>query len=288
MGLTTTIPAIAIKKLIPILQTQITKLIDISSLIEISINSLPINVKCNDPRVHDIKQQLDNVKQLILNINKIKKAMNTLSKSFNIISGVAVTVELIQLAIPAVPGVPQGPFAKLAIIASMLGMNCKSASKCLSSILAAIDLAMSKLESVLAVAITKLTTICVNETFLVTQAVQTEIFKLSERQKSTSKSNSNTGPNTGVYGGYTSNFYNEYNVSQEDLDALDTIIYDLNELQLNINDHLLEAPSSVYSGNTLPNPAQGKIGDYYIDLNNYMIYGPKSLDSEWNTDPIKY
>jgi len=284
MGLSTTIPSIAIKKLIPVLQTQVTKLIDITSLIEIAVNSLPLNIKCNDPKIQNIKQQLDNVQLLLLNINKIKDAMGKLSQSFNIISGIAAGVEVVQLAIPAAPGVPQGPFAKLANIASTLDKNCKSAAKCLASILASIDLATSKLDSVVAFAIIKLTSICSNQTFAVNKNVQTEILKLTEQSKT---------PPVGALenaakAGYNSKFYNKYNVSQEDLDSLDTIIYDLNELELTVTDYLQEAPSKVYSGNSIPDPELGKIGDFYNDLSNQEIYGPKPLDSGWNDTPIKY
>ena len=183
MALSTTIPSVAIKKLIPVMETQIMQLIDITSYIEIAVNSLPFNVKCNDPRIQDIKQQLINVQQLNLNIIKIKTALTKLSTAFNTVNGIAQGVELIQLAIPAVIGVPQGPFAKLANIASVLGKNCKSSAKCLSSILSTFDLVSSKLESVVAAAVIKLTTVCSNETFSVTQNVQTEIFKLTEQSK---------------------------------------------------------------------------------------------------------
>ena len=287
MGLSTTIPSIAIEKLIPILQSQLTKLIDITSLIEISINSLPVDIKCSDPVVKDIKQQLENVSKIIANINKIKSTINKLTNTFNIVAGIAQTVELIQLAIPAVIGVPQGPFAKLAIIANILGKNCKSAGSCLASILISIDLAISKLESVLAFAITKLSTICINETFVVSSTVRNEILGLTEQSKSTS--NGDNGKGSGTYGDiYKSNFYNEYNVSDEDLDALESIVDELNELELNLNDYILEAPAAVYTGTVPPAGDLGKIGDFYINLSNQTIYGPKTTDSEWIGSPIKY
>lgn len=289
MGLSTTIPSVAIKKLIPVLQSQLMKLIDISSLIEIAINSLPLTVKCNDPRVQDIKQQLANVKQLLDTIDKLKKAMAKLTSTFNIISGVAVAVEVVQLAIPAVPGVPQGPFAKLAIIAATLGKNCSSAGACLSSIVMSIDLAVAKLESVLAFAIIKLTSICVNQTFIVNKNVQTEILKLTVQpvQQASIIDTTGAGPETNITG-FKSRFYNKYNVSQDDLDALDTIVYDLNDLELTVTDYLKEAPAKVYSGTTLPDPKVGKQGDFYNDLTNQTVYGPKPLDGTWNDTPIKY
>lgn len=291
MGLSTTIPTVAISKLIPILETQVMQLIDITSYIEIAINSLPFNVKCNDPRIRDIKQQIKNVQQINANIAKIKKSLNTISKSLNIVSGTAQGVEIAQLVIPAVIGVPQAPFAKLASIASALGKNCKSASKCLSSIISAFDLASSKLESILARAIIKLNTICSNETYIVTTNVQAEIVKLTEQSKLPTAPDPITGvldSSKGIYTGYTSKFYNEYNVSQEDLDELENTIYELNNLQLTIKDYMVEAPSAAYSGNTVPSAELGKIGDFYINLSTKEIYGPKTSDIEWNTNPIKY
>lgn len=297
MGLTTTIPSIAIQKLIPILDTQIMKMFDISSYIEIAVNSLPLNVKCTDPRVRDIKQQLAKVKQLLANIDKIKKALAKLAKVFKGIAITALVIELVQLAIPAVPGVPQGPFAKIAIIAAILGVNCKSASKCLASIISSIDAAISALESVLAAAIMKLTSVCTNDVFETTRAVQAELIKISEISKSTNNTgigvNGNgsgdgdgTGNYPGSFDGYQSNFYNEYNVSQDDLDDLETIVNDLNELELTIKDYLLEAPSDVLQGNIPPANDLGKIGDYYIDLTAQQIYGPKTSDDDWSVSPI--
>ena len=293
MALSTTIPSIAIKKIIPVLETQVMQLIDITLYIETAVNSLPFNVKCNDPRIQDIKQQLINVQQLNANIAKIKSAFNKLSTAFNTVYGIAQGVEIIQLAIPAVIGVPQGPFAKLANIASVLGKNCKSAGKCLSSILASLDTASSKLGSVVAAAVIKLTTVCSDESFVVTQNVQNDILKLTEQSKPSSTSVADAAGGyvnsaNGDYIGYTSKFYNQYNVSQEDMDDLENIIFELNELQLTITDYLLEAPSAALSGNTPPAGALGKIGDFYIDLVKREIYGPKTSDITWDISTIKY
>jgi hypothetical protein len=300
-ALSTTLPSIAIKKLIPIIETQMMQIFDITSYIDNSINSLPAGVICNDPRVNDIKQQLQNVKQLNTNIQTIKKTMATLSSSFKTVYSVAIGIELIQLAIPAVPGVPQGPFAKLAEIARALGNNCKSASKCLSGLLSTMDSALASLETVVANAIITLTTICIDETFTVTTNVQNEIIKFTEQSNSSNNAaggavgtgGSGTGTNLldsnkGEFNGYSSKFYNEYNVSDDDLNELENIIFDLNDLQLKITDYLQEAPSKVFSGNMQPDPSLGNIGDFYIDLFNRNIFGPKTSDDKWNDTPVKY
>lgn len=299
MAISTTIPSAAIKKLIPIIETQITQIFDITLNIENSVNSLSINTKCGDPQVNDIKQRLENVKQLRTNIDTIKRTMATLANSFKGIYSFSVAIELIQLAIPAVPGVPQGPFAKLAEMARLLGNNCKSASKCLSGLLASMDSSLTSLETVMANAIITLTTICINETFTVTTNVQNEIIKLTEQANLSNNIIGGTGTtggtgtsfldsNKGEYNGYTSKFYNEYNVSNDDLNELENVVYELNELQLTIKDYLKEAPTKVFSGNTLPNANIGNIGDFYIDLKTQQIFGPKTSNSKWNDNPIKY
>ena len=293
MGLSTTIPSVAIKKLIPIVIPQVMKLIDISSLIEIAINSLPLNIKCDDPRIRDIKHQLEVVQKLLSNLKKIKDIMKKLTNVFAGVATAATAIELIQLAIPAAPGVPQGPFAKLAIIAAVLAVNCKGASKVITSMVTTMEMVVDKLDSVLAFAITKLSSVCINESFVVTGNIKREIDSLTNISanpgvvidKNFPEINAGTTTNLDTY---SSRFYNEYNVSDDDLSTLNNIISDLNDLNLTLNDHIQEAPSDVVSGKGAPSANIGKIGDYYIDSSSQLIYGPKVNDFDWPENAIKY
>lgn len=293
MGLSTTIPSVAIKQLIPIVIPQVMKLIDISSLIEIAINSLPLNIKCDDPRIRDIKHQLEIVQKLLSNLKKIKDIMKKLTNVFAGVAIAATAIELIQLAIPAAPGVPQGPFAKLAIIAAVLAVNCKGASKVITSMVTTMEMVVDKLDSVLAFAITKLSSVCINESFVVTSNIKQEIDSLTNISanpgvvidKNFPEINAGTTTNLGTY---SSRFYNEYNVSDDDLSTLNNIISDLNDLNLTLNDHIQEAPSDVVSGDGAPSANIGKIGDYYIDSSSQLIYGPKVNDFDWPKNAIKY
>lgn len=294
MGLSTTIPSVAIKKLIPIVIPQVMKLIDISSLIEIAINSLPLNIKCDDPRIRDIKHQLEIVQKLLKNLKKIKDIMKKLTNVFAIVGITATAIELIQLAIPAVPGVPQGPFAKLAIIAAVLAVNCKGASKVLTSMVTTMEMVVDKLESVLAFAITKLSSVCINESFPVSSNVKKEIDSLTTISTDTGVIIDNnfpgTNPGTAMSNSdiYLSRFYNEYNVSDDDLSTLNTIISELNDLSLTLKDHIQEAPADVVYGTGAPATDLGKMGDYYIDSSSQLIYGPKFNDYDWGESAIKY
>jgi hypothetical protein len=91
-------------------------------------------------------------------------------------------------------------------------------------------------------------------------------------------SNSN---NTGDYNDLVATeFYNEYNVSDSDLQGRSDAIKFLLEQQQNLLTSLQEAPSAVYRQAGLPDNSIGKAGDYYIDINTDVVYGPK-LSDKW-------
>jgi hypothetical protein len=76
-------------------------------------------------------------------------------------------------------------------------------------------------------------------------------------------------------------FYNEFNVSDEDLEFRSDTIEDLLKQQQDLLKSLQEAPSQVIQGVGSPNAAIGKAGDYYIDMQNQQIYGPKPSINSW-------
>lgn len=81
---------------------------------------------------------------------------------------------------------------------------------------------------------------------------------------------------------YDSIFYTKYNVSTEDLDKLQDDVDELVEDARNILTNLIEAPSQAYIEYGTPSDDLGKQGDYYIDLSNNMVYGPKPSDDIWD------
>ena len=97
MALTSTIPAVVLEKLIPIVMKQLDQLTNISSLLSNALNSLPTKVKCNDPRINDIKQKLKDVKKLTDNIKLIKPKLQSIVNTLNIISTSAEIVKMIQM-----------------------------------------------------------------------------------------------------------------------------------------------------------------------------------------------
>jgi hypothetical protein len=80
---------------------------------------------------------------------------------------------------------------------------------------------------------------------------------------------------------------NEENVSDDDLQHRSDTIQQLVEQQQNLLASLQEAPSKVYQALGVPENNLGKLGDYYINLDDQSIYGPKLENNSWG-QPVKY
>ena len=321
MALTSTIPAVVLEKLIPIVMKQLDQLTNISSLLSNALNSLPTKVKCNDPRINDIKQKLKDVKKLTDNIKLIKPKLQSIVTTLNIISTSAEIVKMIQMVIPAFTGVPQVPFAMIAKTVDELGKNCKSANAALSTINNVLNSAVGGIDNILAQAIIKLSSTCVNETFSVSTRVSALIDKKSVggavRDTSGSLLNSTDTGSLAVGGGigvdpnqlsdnnnnlnilgtdsgnqYISFFYNTENVSDTDLQLLNTLVNDLETAERTLQTNIIEMPSNIITSTVageFPKPNDGTISDFYVNTTDQLIWGPKVTDDTWfGIDPIKY
>jgi hypothetical protein len=316
MALTSTIPSTVLQKLIPIVMKQLDQLTNISSLLNNSLNSLPTKVKCSDPRINDIKQKLKDVKQLTDNIKLIKPKLESIVTTLNIISTSAEIVKMIQMVIPAFPGVPQVPFAMIAKTVDELGKNCKSANLALSTINNVLNSAVGGIDNILAQAVIKLSSTCVNEQFVVSTRVSALIDKKSAGGAVSDNSgnllnSTNTGsltisvgndPNQfnnnlnilGTESGnqYTSFFYNIENVSDTDLQLLNTLVNDLETAKRSLQTNIIEMPSNIITSTVageIPKPKDGTISDFYVNTADQLIWGPKVIDDTWDgISPIKY
>jgi hypothetical protein len=70
-------------------------------------------------------------------------------------------------------------------------------------------------------------------------------------------------------------------VSESDLTDRSSNIETLLKQQQDLLTSLLEAPSAVYKQHGIPDPNLGKTGDYYINLDNSSVYGPKVSATQW-------
>ena len=260
MAIGTTIPVNLIKQLIPVLMKQVETLSTEAEKFTNQVLQLPSDIRCDDPRIRAAKDKLKSLYDLI---NTIKQGLNTINSIVPVIgtiSIVASTLKIIQLAIPAVPGVPPGPIAQLINTFDNLGKNAKSSVTSLQGMVSAINTQFARINQSLAKSIAKLSSICNTETFIVSSDINNALQNLE----------------------YTvdipTQFYTELNVSDEDITNRLQLIEELANQQLNILTNLKEAPSNVISGAIPPTINIGDNGDYYIDTDNQLAYGPKTLD----------
>jgi hypothetical protein len=258
MAIGTTIPVNLIKQLIPVLMQQVDTLSAESEKIINQVLQLPSDIQCNDPRIRAAKLKLQSLYDLIDTIKQGLDIINSIVPVISTISTVASTLKIVQLAIPAVPGVPTGPVTELINTFDSLGKNAKSSVSSLQGMVSAINIQFARINQSLAKAIRKLSAICNTEIFDVSTDINDALLNLEYTDD------------------VPTQFYTELNVSDEDITSRLSLIEQLVTEQLNVLQNLKEAPSKVLSGIQIPITDIGDIGDYYIDTDSQLIYGPKT------------
>jgi len=227
---------------------------------------LPTNVKCDDPRVQNIKQNLENIQSLITqvqqNIPKIQSAITAVNTIVSTAQGINAAIAAAQLSNPVTAAL----FISLQTqaIQNQLIVNAVEAVKPLQSLPLQIESKILTLVPVLITAISKLNTVCGDSD------IELNIPNIST--ESTVTDYNDLVP---------TEFYNESNVSETDLTQRSDSIEQLVEQQRNLLTSLQEAPSQVYKQEGNPPPELGKIGDYYLNTSNNVSYGPKITDTDW-------
>jgi hypothetical protein len=245
----------ALNKLIAYLKRQLNKLLEKASLI-------PGKIKCDDPRIVELKQLLAKIKTIVDRIRNVLLILTTIVSVITVAATIATTILNVQLALP-VPTPPAG--IQLVNVQNTLITNVISALKQISITLGIVTGVLTLVSVSIGPVINLLSGICTSETFVVDSTTEQSLLADVRAQLDE----------------YPSKFYRTVNVSQEDLDNRDELISNLIEQQRVVLTDLLEAPSNVIVSNQNPNSQQGKQGDYFIDTLRQIIYGPKITDSEW-------
>jgi len=275
MAIGTTIPAELVQRILPLIMNQKERVSKLAQDLIDKVQMLPENVKCDDP---EVQQLLDILKQLQQNIEKLKRLLELINRIVPIMQNVgiiATVLQLVQLAIPAVPGVPPGPIAKFINILSKLIDNIKSAIECLKGVLGTVDGTVNMVNNQIGKSINKLGSICNNDVFNVTTDVALAMDKLNNTN--------NSGLNSLL--DIDSEFYQDINVSDEDIDNRIQLIEDLIQQQRDLLLSIKEAPSQVINQQGIPNNDIGDEGDYYIDSITNSVYGPKN-NQGWEKSSI--
>lgn len=265
----TKLPALATDKLNVALAKLIDFLKKIADKIKEKVGALSGNIKCSDPRIIEIKQLLEKFKQTVDRIRNVLVIITTVVVILNVAINIASASLQGSLVIP----LPATPILAQAVsVLNVLIANIIAAVKQLSVFLPIVTGAIAGVSAGLGSAINKLGSICTKDTFDVNTVVAENMLKDID-----SKIKSNLDFTS------TSKFYQTLNVSQEDIDNRSELIEELLERNKSIITNLLEAPSKVILGDSMPTSEQGKLGDYFIIETTRTIYGPKLSDSEWGT-----
>ena len=261
------LPAKGVNVIMQQLDKQTDKLLNDVSVTVKETAKLPNNCKFDDPQVQQIKKNLYQIQIQLQDIQavlpKIQTSISQIKKMVTVAKGIKTAISAAQLSNPVTA--PLFIAMQLMAIQDATIVNAIEALNMLETIPETIISKLAILIPPLMGAISKVSAISNNDT-------NYEIPDFG----STSNTNNTADYNDLV----PSEFYNEYNVSESDLQGRSDAIEYLLEQQQNLLTSLQEAPSVVYRMPGIPNNSVGKSGDYYIDTDTDTIYGPK-LSDKW-------
>jgi len=262
-------PGAAINKLQTALNKVIAKLNQKVAEAISKSNILPKNISCNDPKIVELKQILQQIQRYIAQIQNILRILNIIIPALTVAAQIASVLINAQLAnpIPSPPAVGQALAVQNELVA-----NIAKALTQASIILGVVNGAVGLASKLIGPTINLLSSICNNEVFEVNQTTQTTIDSI----------NTENTRNANIDFDMDSQFYQLINVSQDDIDLRQELIIQLQQDQRSLLE-LLEAPSRVITGTGTqrPDSDRGKTGDYFINQTTRTIYGPKISDTEW-------
>jgi DNA repair exonuclease SbcCD ATPase subunit len=259
--------------------TQLNKLVDQldSKITEVTKESvkLPEKCKCDDPKIKRIKQQLTEVQNLITKVQtevpKIQQIISVTKTLVTTANSVKTAISAAQLSNPVT-----APLFIAMLLKDVQDATIKNAVTSLDRLAKfppTLTAKLSKFVPPIQDALNKLSSSC-GDGDLPNISIPT--------------STSGSGAGVDDYNDLLdTEFYTEINVSEEDLTKRSDDIKQLLDYQQSLTT-LIEAPSTVFQQQGRPNNDLGKAGDYYIDTQNLMIYGPKISDTEWPSMGVNY
>ena len=227
---------------------------------------LPLNCKCDDPRIKKIKEQLAQIQELITtvqeNIPKIQQTIDTVKTVINTAQAIKATITAAQLSIPATAGLFVAQ--QLMAIQDATIVNALASLQQFSTIPNTLTSKLNVLVPPLLGALSKVSGVCDGDV---------DDLVLPESVANDRLNNYNDA--------LQSEFYNELNVSDSDLTDRSSNIKNLINQQRDLLTSLQEAPSKVYQEQGIPDANLGKPGDFYVNLDTSQVYGPKLSATEW-------
>jgi DNA-binding protein YbaB len=225
---------------------------------------LPLNVKCDDPRMKKLKQQLSQIQEQITqlqeSIPKIQNTITTVKQIVNVSLAVKSAITAAQLANPVT--------AALFVAQQLMAIQDATIVNALDS--------LKQFEQVPTTISSKIQTL-VPPILSALQRVQNTCGDNTDAISISSDLLGNADYNSLV----DTDFYNDDNVNAGDLEDRSDLIQEILQQQRDLYKSLQEAPSMVYQGTGTPDSKIGKPGDYYVDTETQTVYGPKTSYTAW-------
>ena len=256
-------------KLIKLGLKETDKLVDKSLKLAQDSVKLPIKCKCDDPKIKKLKKDLENIQKQIQQVQalvpKVQQVVNTTKTVINIAQGIKTAITVAQLSNPATAPLfiaQQLQEIQNATITNALTCVNQLANYPISLINKLPPLIMPPIRE----ALSKLNSSCNGD------IPEIVIPKIGEVDANNITNYNDLFP---------SKFYQDINVSESDLLNRANVIQDLISQQLDVLSNIREAPSTVIQQQGPPSNDIGKQGDYYVDTQNLIFYGPKLTDEKW-------
>jgi prefoldin subunit 5 len=270
------LPAKAVSAAMKRIDKQTDKLLqDVTKTVQDSAK-LPVDIKCDDPRIQQIKKQLTDIQTQITavqtTIPKIQQTINKIQSAVKVAVAIKNSISIAQLSNPVTA--PVFIAMQLTAIQDATIVNALSSLDQFSTVPASITSKLQTIAPPLVASLAKISAVC-----------NGDIDGISLPSGSLSSTTTNADGTTDYNDLVPTEFYKDINVSDSDLQQRSDTIEQLLEQQQNLLTSLLEAPSKVYQQAGVPAANLGKVGDYYINTTNNKIYGPKPTLDAWG-DPV--
>ena len=267
------LPGKAVAEIMKQLDTQTDRLLEqVNKTVQESVK-LPSNVKCDDPRIKNVKRQLNDIQTQITRVSeqipRIQSTIETVKQVVAVAQGIKTAITIGQLSVPVTAGVFIAN--QLIAIQDATIVNAIESLNQFSTIPASLTSKLSTIVPPLTNALKKVSSSCGDDD-------DTNFELPSDLVDEASDANNGFGEFNDLV---PTEFYNEENVSESDLQDRSNTIEQLLTQQRDLLTSLQEAPSKVYQQPGVPAGQVGKIGDYYIDTQSSSIYGPKPSLTDW-------
>jgi hypothetical protein len=281
--------------LMPILLEQQNKLLGLAFDLAQDLINLAVGATCDDPSIAEIKNKINEIKNIIENIRAILQIIPVILSIFDILKTVGTIISLIIIILPAVVGKPEGPNVAGLTAAAELIENITPVGNKLSGAVGDFQLIFGKVGNVILEADSVLQSLggpCSDGVDLADTGAFGGLDPLDSQAGGAGSPGALDG---GVFINDTdffsqfdnSDFYQDVNVSDPDLQSRIDLIFDIiqetaNTTPIAINELINEAPSNVFIQVGPPSNSEGQLGDYWIDSSTQQVYGPKPSDTSWS------